>query len=225
MPRSPRIIVPNVPVHVTQRGNRQLNIFHDDADKEFYMKRFMFYKKKYKVKLYAWCLMSNHVHFVVEPLRKNSLYKLFLCLNTSYVNYYNKKYNISGKLFGNRFFSCLLDNEHLYNTIRYVELNPVRAKMASRIDEYEWSSMQEHLGLRNRYYLSNLPSFMTSLTKNWSEYLLKGLVNVKQDIQEAYSRIRTATKRNMPLGDSNFLKRIQRMVGARMLIPLNIATE
>jgi hypothetical protein len=106
-----------------------------------------------------------------------------------------------------------------------VELNPVRAKMASRIDEYEWSSMQEHLGLRNRYYLSNLPSFMTSLTKNWSEYLLKGLVNVKQDIQEAYSRIRTATKRNMPLGDSNFLKRIQRMVGARMLIPLNIATE
>jgi putative transposase len=217
MPRSPRIVIPNIPVHVTQRGNRQFNIFHEDADKEFYMKRFMFYKKKFKVKLYAWCLMSNHVHFVLEPLRKNSLYKLFLCLNTSYVAYYNKKYNISGKLFGNRFFSCLLDNEHLYNTIRYVELNPVRVKMTSRVDEYEWSSAQEHLGKRNQFYLSRLPNFMQSLNNNWEAYLMEGLLTIKQDIQGAFSRIRSATISNLPLGNENFLKMIERITGLKLL--------
>ena len=92
MPRNPRIIIPNTPMHITQRGNRRENIFSDEEDKEFYIKAFMFYKKKFKVKLFAWCLMDNHVHFVVEPSTKKGISKLFLCLNTKYVRYFNKKY-------------------------------------------------------------------------------------------------------------------------------------
>ena len=217
MPRKPRIIIPNIPVHVTQRGNRQLNIFHDDMDKEFYMKRFMFYKRKYKVKLYAWCLMDNHVHFVVEPQRKNSLYKLFLCLNTSYVAYYNKKYGVVGKLFGNRYFSCLLDEEHLYNTIRYVELNPIRANMTSKIVGYEWTSAHEHIGTRQKYFLSRLPDFLQHLINDWVSYLKEALCSRNQEIEQAFNRVRQATKRNLPLGNRKFIESVQSLIKNRIL--------
>ena len=92
MSRQARVVVPNVPLHITQRGNRKENIFLDDEDKEYYMKSFMFYKKKNRVKLYAWCIMDNHVHFILEPKTKKILSKLFGALNTKYVKYFNKKY-------------------------------------------------------------------------------------------------------------------------------------
>lgn len=128
MPRLSRNIVPNIPMHITQRGNRRENIFLDENDKEFYMRSFMYYRKILKVKVFAWCLMDNHVHFILQPSNKTGLSKLFLRLNTKYVRYFNKKYGITGKLLGDRFFSCLLDEEHLYEAIRYVELNPYKAK-------------------------------------------------------------------------------------------------
>jgi len=170
MPRQAREIEVGVPMHVTQRGNERNNIFRCDEDKEFYIRNFIFYKKKFRVKLYSWCLMDNHVHFIIEPGTLNGVSKLFSHLNNRYVFYFNSKYQRKGRLFESRYFSCLLGEDHFYEAIRYVELNPLRAKLENTIGGYQWSSAKERLKLRNRYYLSSLPNFMN--IQNWNEYLL-----------------------------------------------------
>ena len=170
MPRQAREIEVGVPMHVTQRGNERKNIFRCDQDKEFYIRNFIFYKKKFRVKLYSWCLMDNHVHFIIEPGTLIGVSKLFSHLNNRYVFYFNSKYQRKGRLFESRYFSCLLGEDHFYEAIRYVELNPLRAKLENTIGGYQWSSAKERLKLRNRYYLSSLPNFMN--IQNWNEYLL-----------------------------------------------------
>jgi len=170
MPRQAREIEVGVPMHVTQRGNERKNIFRCDQDKEFYIRNFIFYKKKFRVKLYSWCLMDNHVHFIIEPGTLIGVSKLFSHLNNRYVFYFNSKYQRKGRLFESRYFSCLLSEDHFYEAIRYVELNPLRAKLENTIGAYQWSSAKERLNLRSRYYLSSLPNFMN--IHNWNEYLL-----------------------------------------------------
>jgi putative transposase len=206
MPRKPRVIIPNTPMHITQRGNRKEHIFMDDDDKEFYIKSFMKYRKKFKVKLFAWCLMDNHVHFIVQPSNKKGLSKLFLSLNTKYVRYFNLKYNIRGKLFGNRFYSCLLDEEHLFEAIRYVELNPFKANKEKKIGDYSWSSVLEHIGKRNQYYLNKLPSYIQ--IDNWIDYLRENI----EELKEKWDQIRAATVKNFPLGNINFISSLEKLL-------------
>ena len=150
MPRQGREIEIGVPMHVTQRGNEKQNIFKNNADKEFYIFAFQKYKRKFKVKLYAWCLMDNHVHFIIEPSTLSGVSKLFNHLNNKYVYYFNKKYNREGRLFQSRFYSCLLEEDHLYEAIRYVELNPIRANLENIPGTYDWTSAKEHLALRKK---------------------------------------------------------------------------
>lgn len=212
MARQARVIVPNVPVHVTQRGNRKENIFLDDEDKAFYMKSFMFYKKKNRVKLYAWCIMDNHVHFVLEPCAKKSLSKLFGALNTKYTKYFNKKYSLCGRLFGDRFFSCLLDEDHLYEAIRYVELNPWRARMEMEIGDYPWCSALERLKRRSKFFLSKLPEYLS--IENWLAYLKEPLEGEVTLIRQTWEAIRNCTTGGTPLGKERFVNRIKAKVGA-----------
>lgn len=206
MPRQARLVVPNNPVHITQRGNRKENIFRDDADKEFYIRSFLKYKKKYKVKLYAWCLMDNHVHFVIEPSDQIGLAKLFGALNTKYVRYFNKKHNLCGRLFGERFYSCLLDEEHFYEAIRYVELNPFRAKLEHVPGTYYWSSSLERLKTRSAYFLNKLPTYF--LVNNWGEYLTELISEDLQFFQKYWSGIRKNTISGKPLGKKSFIEKV-----------------
>lgn len=206
MGRMSRIVLPGVPVHVTQRGNRRENIFRDDEDKAFYLKKFMFYRKLHRVKLYAWCLMDNHVHFVLEPKNKSSLHKLFLKLNTSYVQYFNKKYKISGKLFGSRFFSCVLDEPHFVECIRYVELNPFRAKLERSLAQYKWSSAPERLGIRTEYFLSKLPVYFS--VSSHFEFLSEPIQGALESFSKIWQSIFKATRSGVPFGTKDFVKKI-----------------
>lgn len=206
MPRHGRIVVPNQPVHITQRGNRRENIFRDDEDKEFYLRAFLKYKKKYKVKLYAWCLMDNHVHFVIEPTDTIGLAKLFGALNTKYVRFFNRKYNLCGKLFGERYFSCLLDEEHFYEAIRYVELNPYRAKLEAEPGNYFWCSSLERLKRRSAYFLNKLPSYFC--VSNWWEYLTELICEDLEFFKTYWSSLRTNTINGKPLGTESFIQRV-----------------
>lgn len=206
MPRKARIIVPNTPMHITQRGNRKENIFRDQEDKNFYIQSFMKYRKKYKVLLFAWCLMDNHVHFILQPSDKKGLSKLFLSLNTKYVKYFNKKYNLSGVLFGNRFYSCLLDENHMFEGIRYVELNPFKAQLEKYIGDYPWSSASEHLGKRNQYFLNKLPEYIR--IDNWKEYLQENI----EVLEEKWSNIKSATIKNYPIGNEVFMNSMETLL-------------
>jgi putative transposase len=199
MPRIKRLVVPKLPVHVTQRGNRREDIFQDDGDKEYYITLFQLLRKKHKVKLYSWCLMDNHVHFILEPQNQKGLSNLFRDHNTAYVRYYHSKYKTEGRLLGDRFFSSVLDEEYFYEAIRYVELNPYRAKMEIKPAVYAWTSAHERLGRRNLFFLHRLPEYFQ--VDNWWEYLTDVV-----DLSEIWELIRTSTKKSKPLGKHDFMK-------------------
>ena len=129
MPRIARVVVPGVPHHVTQRGNRREDIFFRDADRRRFLQLFLEYSQKHGLATLAYCLMTNHVHFVCIPHRPQTLADTFKPVNLRYAQHVNWTQNLSGRLWQGRFFSCALDDEHLWAAIRYVERNPVRAKM------------------------------------------------------------------------------------------------
>ncbi len=146
MPRSARVVFEGVVHHITQRGNYRQSIFEDSADRKKYIEFVGEYSRKYQMKIYAYCLMTNHVHFLAAPLRRDSLAMTFKYTNMRYSSYFNKKNRRSGHLWQGRYYSCPLHHDHALEALRYVERNPVRAKMVRLPWEYEWSSAREHVG-------------------------------------------------------------------------------
>jgi putative transposase len=205
MPREARIGCAAYPYHVTQRGNFEMNVFEDDQDKEQYMEFFMLYKKKYNVKLYAWCLMDNHVHFIVEPSTEKGLAQLFSFTHMRYSQYFNKKKGVKGHLWQGRFLSCPLDVGHLYEAVRYVELNPTRAGMVKKIGSYRWSSLLMHLNGKGEFPLSPISKYLE--IDNWEEYLNE---KVNHDV---LNTIRNSTKSNRPAGNSKFISKLEKLTG------------
>ncbi len=146
MPRRARVVFEGVVHHITQRGNYRQNVFEDDSDKRKYVEFIREYSEKYGMKIYAYCLMSNHVHFIAAPVKEDSLAMTFKYANMRYSSYFNRKNRRSGHLWQGRFYSCPLQFEHALEALRYVERNPVRARMVELPWEYEWSSAREHVG-------------------------------------------------------------------------------
>mgnify|MGYP000944524667 CR=1 FL=1 len=146
MPRRARVVFEGVVHHITQRGNYRQNVFEDDSDKSKYIEFIREYSEKYGMKIYAYCLMSNHVHFIAAPVKEDSLAMTFKYSNMRYSSYFNRKNKRSGHLWQGRFYSCPLQFEHALEALRYVERNPVRARMVELPWEYEWSSAREHVG-------------------------------------------------------------------------------
>ncbi len=146
MPRRARVVFEGVVHHITQRGNYRQNVFEDDSDKRKYVEFIREYSEKYGMKIYAYCLMSNHVHFIAAPVKEDSLAMTFKYSNMRYSSYFNKKNKRSGHLWQGRFYSCPLQYEHALEALRYVERNPVRANIVEFPWEYEWSSAREHVG-------------------------------------------------------------------------------
>jgi len=117
--------------------------------------------------------MDNHIHFILEPSNLKGLALLFKSLNIKYGHYINKKLKRTGRVWEGRYYSCLLDEEHLYEAIRYAELNPFRAKKENYLGDYYWSSYHEHMGIRNEVFLNKSPVPITK--SEWRTYLIEGL--------------------------------------------------
>jgi len=146
MPRTCRAIAVGYPHHVTQRGNNRENVFFDDQDRRTYLEYLNKYAVKYQFDLWAYCLMSNHIHLLAVPHEQDSLALGIGLVNQNYTRYINRKYLRSGRLWQNRFFSCIVDtDEHLWEVARYIENNPVKAGMATEALGYKWSSARYHL--------------------------------------------------------------------------------
>jgi putative transposase len=208
MPRESRVVCAHYPYHVTQRGNYRQDVFDDDEDREIYMRFFMEYKKKFKVKLFAYCLMDNHVHFIVEPSTEDGLAKLFSVVHMRYSKHYNKKKGSRGLLWQGRFFSCPLDVEHLYEAIRYVELNPIRAHLVNRLDSYDWSSLKFHLKGKGLHPVDSISKYLQ--IDDWRAYLKE---KVREDI---LSMVKERTKANRPAGSSSFISKLESISGKKV---------
>ena len=142
MPRSSRIVLPNTPHHIVQRGHNRQTVFAGAEDFNFYRKNLAFYKREFGCKIYAYCLMTNHVHLIVDPCNNTEslafLMKRVAGRQTRYVNKLEKR---TGSLWEGRFKSSIVaTREYLPACCRYIELNPVRAGMVPDPSDYRWSS-------------------------------------------------------------------------------------
>ncbi|MDK1022419.1 MAG: transposase, partial [Candidatus Hydrogenedentes bacterium] len=149
-----RIVVPGFPHHVTQRGNRRADIFESDAVRGAYLRFLKTYCAKRGVSVWAYCLMTNHVHLVVVPQEGASLGTALHDTHTVYAMYFNSRTGFSGHVWQGRFFSCPLDESHHWAAVRYIEQNPVRAGIVDRAEDYPWSSAAAHCGRRSDAVLS-----------------------------------------------------------------------
>jgi putative transposase len=145
MPRIARAVAVGHPHHITQRGNYRQVVFEEDADYNLYLDWLQMYSKKYSLKIWAYCLMSNHVHFVAVPQEPESMARAFNTLHMRYAQHFNERQGGKGHLWQGRFFSCALDEKHLYAAVRYVENNPVSAGIVRKAANYTWSSAAGHV--------------------------------------------------------------------------------
>jgi len=141
MPRAARITVENGCYHIITRGNQKQSVFLDSQDYEKYLKILTKYKKRYKFKLYCFCLMPNHVHLILEVRNPAALKKALHGLSLSYTLYFNSKYQKVGHLWQDRFKSKIIEKDaYLLECINYIETNPLRASLVYRITDYPWNS-------------------------------------------------------------------------------------
>jgi len=145
MPRIARCILPGLAYHVTQRGTDRQRVFFTAADRRTYLRLIGENLEDCAVRVWAYCLMTNHVHLVVVPERADSLAVLFRRVHGRYAQYVNAGRGRSGHLWQSRYFSCPLSVTHQWRALSYVERNPVRAGIVREAPEYRWSSARAHL--------------------------------------------------------------------------------
>ena len=146
MARFARVIAIEVAHHVTQRGNARQSILNSDADKEVYLSLLREKMEEHRASLIGYCLMSNHVHLVMVPHQADALATTLKHTHGRYAAYWNAKYRSSGHVWQGRYYSCPLDRPHLWEALRYTELNPVRAGLVAEAEAWIWSSAAVHCG-------------------------------------------------------------------------------
>ena len=161
MPRQARLIVPDVALHVVQRGHNGRNCFEQETDYLVYLANLRELAQKTACALHAYCLMTNHVHLFLTPSRQDACARLMRSLGQRYVQYFNRRYKRRGTLWEGRFFSCLVDSgDYVLATYRYVERNPVKAHMVASPAAYRWSSHSSNAGLAENRLLSPHPAYL-----------------------------------------------------------------
>lgn len=205
MARVARVVIPGVAHHVTQRGNRRQDVFLREGDYGRYLALLKRYAEKHRLRLWAYCLMSNHIHLVAVPSENISMGRALRDAHTAYALWTNKRERVSGHLWQGRFFSCPLDDAHLWAAVRYVERNPLRAGIVTRAEDYSWSSARAHCGVAtDRTLAAGFPP--PGVIDNWSTWL-------RQEDPESTDRIRRQTHVGRPCGSPSFVEGLEQLLG------------
>ena len=213
MARLPRVVVLDVPHHVTQRGNARQVVLSSDADRITYLELLREYAQLYGLGLLGYCLMSNHVHLIVVPHVPEALSQSLRQAHGRYASYWNARYGSTGHVWQGRFYSCPLDEPHLWKALRYVELNPVRAKMVEAADTWRWSSAAAHCGLTNPDPILEMERWQKRWTAGaWSQFLADG------ESATEMRELRHSTHTGRPLGGEEFMAALEELT-LRRLIP------
>ena len=210
MPRSARLVVPGLPHHVTQRGNRREATFFSPRDYRLYKRMLAEECEEAAVAVWAWCLMPNHVHLVLVPACPEGLARAAGRVHHRYTVAINKREGWTGHLWQARFASFVMDERHLLACARYVELNPVRARLVLRPEDWGWSSARAHLdgasdGLAD-------PAPLLERWPDWRSVLDSGLD------EATCSAIRARERSGHPLGSGRFVETLCERAG-RPLAP------
>lgn len=211
MPRMARAVVPGAAHHVTQRGVNRQNVFASEMDREVYLRLAAASFDTHAVRVLGYCLMSNHVHWIVVPPMALALARAFGALHGRYAQHWNAVSVRSGHLWQNRFFSCALDEAHTWAAVRYAERNPVRAGMVSNVEDWPWSSARTRLtGAVGLVHLD-----VETWRERFSNEQWRGLLTA-EDLSGAEEALRTNTYTGRPIGDDAFVQRAERELGRKL---------
>lgn len=212
MGRSARIVVPGWPHHVTQRGNHRQTLFFGDRDRTVYLEMLAKYKLLYHLSLPGYCLMTNHAHDAVIPEFTDSLAKGVGRTNNDFSRWQNIQCRQTGHLWQERFYSCPVDFASLAEVLAYIELNPVRAGLVRRPEDYPWSSARAHLTGADDTGLLDMTWWRANFTpESWRRFLQD-----KQTDDRLLHRIRCATHSGKPLATQSAIEELERRFKKRL---------
>ena len=211
MARMPRVVVPGYPHHVTQRGNRRQKTFFCDDDYRYYLELLSDAAVNFGASVWAYCLMPNHVHLVVVPRDEDGLRRLLGEAHRRYTRHINFREGWRGHLWQERFHSFVMDEQYLLATVRYVERNPVTARLCREAVDWPWSSARAHIAGKDDGLVSVKP--MLELIDDWAAYLSKESAS-----GEVVEHIKRHSRTGRPLGDPQFVNELESLTG-RVLAP------
>jgi len=204
MARIARVVVPGTPHHVTQRGNRRQDTFFRDEDYEAYIDLMSEWCGKCDVEIWAYCLMPNHIHMIAVPESEQGLSRAIGEAHRRYTRMINLRKRWTGYLWQGRFASFPMDEHYLLAAVRYVEMNPVRARMVNRPEEWRWSSASTHLSGIDDRLVKVQP--MLERVSDWRELLASG-------DERLYEEVRMHERTGRPLGHEGFVRRVSQLLG------------
>ncbi len=218
MPRTGRVVVPNCAHHIVQRGHNRQAVFAGEGDFRYYLDTLKRWKIELGVKVYGYCLMTNHVHLIVEPPDEVAmLARLMKRLAGRQTRHVNRLEGRRGTLWESRYKSSPVQTEaYLLACCRYVDLNPVRARMVASPQEYRWSSYRAKAGLEESSWIDEDPCY-TSLgetpeqrRERYSAFVRAAIPNGEWDL------IREAVQRGQLTGNGRFVDDVEQVTGRRI---------
>jgi putative transposase len=212
MARLPRVVVVDVPHHVTQRGNARQVILANDADRLTYLELLRHFAEIGHLSLLGYCLMSNHVHLIAVPRSPQALAQTLKHTHGRYASYWNARHSSTGHVWQGRFYSCPLDDHHLWAALRYTELNPVRAGLVVAAQQWKWSSAAAHCGADTDAMLDMVRWRRRWTVPEWRIYL------TAEESPIDLTALRQCTHTGRPLGTPDFVADLEKST-LRLLAP------
>jgi putative transposase len=210
MARLARSTLVSYPHQVSQRGNYEQIVFEEENDYRRYLSWLIDYASRYAIEIWAYCLMQNHVHYVCVPMAEESLARGFNTLHMRYAQYFHGKKGLSGHLWKGRFLSCILDGRSVYEEVRFIENNPVRAGLVDRAEDYPWSSARHHvLGAPDPVVTDD--GFLNGQIPDWRVYL------ADKANEPILYRTWQSLKTGRPAGDPGFVHGLEAIIGRRLM--------
>lgn len=185
MPRIFRILPEEGCLHILTRGNNRQTVFHDDEDYNAYLGFLRRYKQENKIKVYHYCLMPNHTHMILEVFLNSSLSKFMKQLNLAYLYYYKKRYKYDGHLWQGRYKSLIISkDEYMITCARYIELNPVKARIVKNPKDYQYSSYNAYAYGKKGDIIDYDPIYLS-----WDSTDKQKQLNYRKDIEQEKDRL------------------------------------
>ena len=209
MARLPRLVIPGYPHHVTQRGNRRAQTFFEDDDYALYESLLHEAAQKAEAEIWCYCLMPNHVHIIIVPSDEDGLRRTFADAHRRYTGYINARMRVTGHLWQGRFGSAVMDEEHLAHAVRYVSLNPVRAGLIERAEEWPWSSAASHLSGRDSELVHVAP-----LLERYGDFA--AFLDQEDDCSGAFRALRQSERTGRPLGSESWIEKLEVLTGQQL---------
>jgi len=206
MARPPRLVIPGLPYHVTQRGNRRAQTFFEENDYALYRDLLAEAAAKAEVAIWCYCLMPNHVHLIVVPSDEDGLWRTFALAHRRYTGFINARHRWTGHLWQGRFGAVVMDEPHLAHAMRYVSLNPVRARLVERPQDWHWSSVRAHLAGQDDELVDVAPAL-----ERYGDFA--AFLGETTDDAGAWRALRQSETSGRPIGSADWLASIEQQTG------------